>query len=34
MFSLKIRENIANRYRCVAGAKFPISFQLKLGEKK
>jgi hypothetical protein len=34
MFSLIIRENYSQSLWCVAGAKFPISFQLKLGGTK
>ncbi len=33
MFSLKISENYFQSLWCMAGAKFPISFQLKSGEK-
>ena len=33
MFSLKISEHYCQVLRCVAGAKFSINFQLKLGEK-
>ncbi len=34
MFSLKIRENYSQSLRCVVEARFPISFQLKLGGTK